>query len=165
MKFGSFTAVILFKYGYSDDIWLPYISILLITVDDSCNYWDDELTQKAQQQSDTCRFGHNMNAGRVTSKWSKWVGQNIAGFQTYQSGFKAWFNGYKNYSFREKICRGGCLSYTQIVWAKTKAVGCGVTNCTGRPNFPYGMYLVCNYAPGGNYNNQSPYEAGNCVGR
>ncbi|CAH8582650.1 unnamed protein product [Dicrocoelium dendriticum] len=127
--------------------------------------WDDELAEKAQRQSDTCQFGHNTNEERITSKWRNWVGQNIAGNPAYENGFAAWFNEYKDYNFRRKSCARVCGHYTQIVWANTKAVGCGVTNCAGKPNFPYGMYLVCNYGPGGNYNNQYPYEAGDCVGR
>jgi hypothetical protein len=37
---------------------------------------------------------------------------------------------------------------TQIAWKDTKKIGCGVADC---PNF--GMFYVCNFFPGGNFNN------------
>ncbi|CAI2738617.1 unnamed protein product, partial [Dicrocoelium dendriticum] len=76
-------------------------------------YWDDELAEKAQRQSDTCQFGHNTNEERITSKWSNWVGQNIAGNPAYQNGFQAWFNEYKDYNFQQRSCAKVCGHYTQ----------------------------------------------------
>ncbi|CAH8596652.1 unnamed protein product [Schistosoma intercalatum] len=40
-----------------------------------------------------------------------------------------------------------------MVWAKTKDIGCGVASCP-----KYGLSIVCNYGPGGNWNNEKPYE-------
>ena len=55
--------------------------------------------------------------------------------------------------------------YTQLVWANTTAVGCGVTLCAiNSPfgNFNGGQYnlVVCQYTPAGNFVGQSPYVAG-----
>ncbi|CAH8624043.1 unnamed protein product [Schistosoma haematobium] len=41
-----------------------------------------------------------------------------------------------------------------MVWAKTTDIGCGVASCP-----KYGLSIVCNYGPGGNWNNEKPYEA------
>ncbi|VDP61576.1 unnamed protein product, partial [Schistosoma curassoni] len=46
-----------------------------------------------------------------------------------------------------------------LVWQNTTHVGCGITNCTGNYGFPYGLSVVCNYGPGGNYEGRFPYEA------
>ncbi|RTG89433.1 uncharacterized protein DC041_0008041 [Schistosoma bovis] len=40
-----------------------------------------------------------------------------------------------------------------MVWAKTTDIGCGVASCPR-----YGLSIVCNYGPGGNWNNEKPYE-------
>ncbi|CAH8626742.1 unnamed protein product [Schistosoma rodhaini] len=40
-----------------------------------------------------------------------------------------------------------------MAWAKTTDIGCGVANCPR-----YGLSIVCNYGPGGNWNNEKPYE-------
>ncbi|CAH8615920.1 unnamed protein product [Schistosoma bovis] len=41
----------------------------------------------------------------------------------------------------------------QMAWAKTTDIGCGVASCPR-----YGLSIVCNYGPGGNRNNEKPYE-------
>ncbi|VDP77475.1 unnamed protein product [Schistosoma mattheei] len=40
-----------------------------------------------------------------------------------------------------------------MVWAKTTDIGCGVASCP-----MYCLSIVCNYGPGGNWNNEKPYE-------
>jgi hypothetical protein len=50
---------------------------------------------------------------------------------------------------------GGCGHYTQIVWRKTKRVGCGAAECTSGSSKK--SYWVCNYDPPGNYLGQLPY--------
>lgn len=49
-------------------------------------------------------------------------------------------------------CRGGTTGhYTQVLWAKSARVGCGYTSSGG---------TLCNYAPGGNFNNQDFFTPG-----
>jgi pathogenesis-related protein 1 len=49
--------------------------------------------------------------------------------------------------------------YTQMVWSSTTQIGCGIA--TEITNYPYQGstwdYLVCQYAPPGNYMGQAPY--------
>ncbi|VDP03729.1 unnamed protein product [Schistosoma margrebowiei] len=40
-----------------------------------------------------------------------------------------------------------------MAWAKTTDIGCGVASCP-----IYGLSIVCNYGPGGNWNREKPYE-------
>ncbi|MCH2110792.1 MAG: hypothetical protein MK135_15845, partial [Polyangiaceae bacterium] len=50
--------------------------------------------------------------------------------------------------------------YTQVVWSSSIAIGCAQTPNT----IPFlsgsaqGIATVCQYGPGGNFGNQSPYE-------
>ena len=50
----------------------------------------------------------------------------------------------------------------QVAWAKTKRIGCGIAHC---PNGNFEYYVVCEYYPGGNYNNEYPYVSSteNCT--
>ncbi|CAH8634000.1 unnamed protein product [Schistosoma rodhaini] len=117
--------------------------------------WNVELERKAQNLSDQCRVGHDTNADRKIPKF-QYVGQNWAGAKDIKTGFQSWLNEYKNYDFNTRTCRmGQCGHYTQIVWEDTTDVGCGVTKC---PNFPYGLSIVCNYGPGGNYAGRPLYR-------
>ncbi|KAK4468564.1 hypothetical protein MN116_007759 [Schistosoma mekongi] len=113
-----------------------------------------ELESKAQSLSDECRVGHDTNDDRKTLQFS-YVGQNWAGSKDVKTGFQMWLDEYKNYDYYTQTCRAGqCGHYTQLVWEDTTDVGCGVTNC---PNFIYGLSIVCNYGPGGNYYGRAPY--------
>ncbi|VDP50025.1 unnamed protein product [Schistosoma margrebowiei] len=40
-----------------------------------------------------------------------------------------------------------------MVWANTTDIGCGVATCS-----EYGLSIVCNYGPGGNWTDEKPYE-------
>ncbi|VDP90526.1 unnamed protein product [Echinostoma caproni] len=120
--------------------------------------WHDGLSKKAQQWSDRCITGHDKNDDRKLPEFW-WVGQNFAGFPSVEPGFNAWFDEYKQYNFMANTCSGVCGHYTQLVWADTEYVGCGVTKCT-KPSFPYGYSIVCNYGLGGNMNGARPYTAG-----
>ena len=48
-------------------------------------------------------------------------------------------------------CSGVIQDYTQVLWSNTYKVGCGYAPAAG---------TVCNYAPGGNYQGQSPFAIG-----
>ncbi|KAH8873827.1 Venom allergen 5 [Schistosoma japonicum] len=117
--------------------------------------WDDELAAKAKDLANECYFHHN--DVDLKHKW-EYVGQNIAGYQTIDLAFDSWLSEYKMYHFYSTSCSGVCGHYTQLVWQNTTHVGCGVTNCTGYYGFPYGLSVVCNYGPGGNYEGRQPYE-------
>ncbi|VDP72010.1 unnamed protein product [Schistosoma mattheei] len=40
-----------------------------------------------------------------------------------------------------------------MAWANTTDIGCGVASCPR-----YGLSIVCNYGPGGNWTDEKPYE-------
>ena len=57
------------------------------------------------------------------------------------------------YNYAANSCQSGksCLHYTQLVWAGTTTVGCGVARCD------HSEVWVCNYAPPGNWVGKKPY--------
>ena len=59
-----------------------------------------------------------------------------------------------SYDYASNTCSAVCGHYTQVVWAQSQRLGCGVSSC---PNIGYPNTIVCNYSPGGNVGGQRPY--------
>lgn len=139
--------------------------------------WDADLATVSQQHSDLCLLQHSASSTRannyaaLTGNPSSWVGENIAwvggtGSNEFFRGFLAnmhdnWSAEHVDYIFSNDTCPGGvCGHYTQVVWANTTRVGCGLTNCPGLNGAVNSALLVCAYFPGGNFNQQQPYTVG-----
>jgi hypothetical protein len=118
--------------------------------------WDPDLAAVAQAWADACvdetapsgLVDHN--AGR-SDNYPGYVGENIYGTSgstvNPQSAVNSWAAEEANYDYDANTCSGVCGHYTQVVWAATTKLGCGVSNCSG---LTYSGTLVCNYSPGGN---------------
>nr|XP_043622475.1 pathogenesis-related protein PR-1-like [Erigeron canadensis] len=59
------------------------------------------------------------------------------------------------YNRQSNSCTGGreCGHYTQIVWRRSKRIGCAKVTCFGGR----GVFMTCNYDPPGNYIGEKPY--------
>ena len=57
----------------------------------------------------------------------------------------------QDYDYASNTCRKVCGHYTQVVWASTKQLGCGVARDSKREVW------VCNYDPPGNWVGKRPY--------
>jgi pathogenesis-related protein 1 len=115
--------------------------------------WSATLAVYAQQWADhlaatTCKMAH-----RTQRKYGENLFQGTAGHYTAVDAAKAWETEKKDY-------RGGLLTesnwhpaghYTQMVWRKTTAFGCGEALCANT------LIVACNYDPPGNYIGQRPY--------
>jgi pathogenesis-related protein 1 len=62
-----------------------------------------------------------------------------------------WAEEVRGYDLRSNTCAGVCGHYTQIVWDKTRTVGCAVATDRQREVW------VCNYDPPGNVIGYRPY--------
>jgi len=128
--------------------------------------WDDELATVAQRWADQCNFGHDSE--RRVSRFS--VGQNVAirkhsnrqpKGEENRKMVQAWYDEVDLFSrngvgsFRFESSTG---HYTQVVWAKTHKVGCGVT--VFQDGRFFSTYLVCNYGPAGNVRGEPIYTQG-----
>ncbi|GAA47944.1 pathogenesis-related protein PR-1 type [Clonorchis sinensis] len=111
--------------------------------------WDEAVEAQAQRWSDNCKFGHGELAG---------VGQNAAIAGSLEQGVKLWIDENVNYNLEANTCTPGrtCLHYTQMVWATSTLLGCGVTECPENGT----TLFICDYKPPGNYRGAKPYEAG-----
>src|SRR5262245_56426558 len=128
--------------------------------------WDDDLALVAQSWVDRCIYGHNPNR---TSEYgalvggSTYVGENLAVYLTTGAppnlvdfALGIWFDEVADYTYGpvDSAEVGTSGHYTQLVWADTHRVGCGLAVCPGStfgfPNSFTAYYLGCDYAMGGN---------------
>ena len=79
---------------------------------------------------------------------------------------REWASEKEDYNIVTGTCSvaGGCSNYTQLVWASTSEVGCGIKRCsinnTSPTSFEVMWLFVCDYNPAGNIANQKPYQRG-----
>jgi len=133
--------------------------------------WDTNLATVAQNYANQCKFAHNANrhadyAALVGG--NPVIGENIfttsAATLSMPSAVALWFNEQVDYTYASNSCGSGmvCGHYTQMVWANSYKLGCGVKTCSSGLPFGNGSgtLLVCNYSPAGNYIGQKPYTSG-----
>lgn len=81
-------------------------------------------------------------------------GENLywsSGAANVSSVVGKWADEAKHYDHRRNSCKGVCGHYTQMVWSRSRSLGCGVARCSG------GEVWVCNYDPPGNFVGEAPY--------
>ncbi|KAL5476104.1 hypothetical protein EMCRGX_G026010 [Ephydatia muelleri] len=126
--------------------------------------WSRELENTAQNYANQCIWGHNSN--RQTSPFSS-VGENLytstGDIQDYGSVVRSWYDEAKYYHYDSNTCDNSkvCGHYTQVVWANSDSLGCGVTRCANLrdlPSFKNALIVVCNYGPSGNFIGEKPYR-------
>jgi hypothetical protein len=79
-----------------------------------------------------------------------YVGENIygsGGSATASAAVAEWAAEAAYYNYESNTCSGVCGHYTQLVWAASTELGCGIAS---HPSLTYGHTIVCNYGPGGN---------------
>jgi len=134
--------------------------------------WDEELALGAQLWANQCQFKHDKERGVCRFR----VGQNLyiagsMGIPSYDwpKAIKAWydevvvFNGDVSRYFFSSVTG----HFSQIVWARTRYIGCGAISYTGyngdgRFNT---AYYVCNYGEAGNFQGRPIYTKGPACSR
>lgn len=114
--------------------------------------WSPSLAQSAQQWAE-----HLASIGVLEHNLRLRAGQNlyvIHGATTRPAlVVRNWSEEARDYREPQNYCRPGavCGHFTQIIWAATEEVGCGVAGDTR------GQFWVCFYLPPGNFVGQKPY--------
>ncbi len=139
--------------------------------------WDDKLAAYAQEYAnelmkEPVRLKHSTHGERAAiSGWEEqWIGENLGyGMNTawklntneddlhaaFRQSIQSWCSEKQYYNRSNNSCQAGqsCGHYTQVVWAETKSVGCGIA--VSKDGTKY--VLVCNYGPGGNISGYTPF--------
>jgi len=115
--------------------------------------WSNKLASEAQAWANKlakrgCRMKHSKTNHGENIYWSTFT-------STPKEVVDAWGSEKKYYRGRKikesKIKKYG--HYTQLVWSKTKLVGCGRAKCRNGNEI-----WVCTYSPAGNYIGEYPYK-------
>jgi pathogenesis-related protein 1 len=112
--------------------------------------WSDKLAAHAQDWAETL-LARDEFMHRPKSPY----GENLFAIEGASASpekvVEAWASESRDYDYATNKCRKVCGHYTQLVWAGTKTVGCGVARNSRREIW------VCNYDPPGNYVGKRPY--------
>jgi uncharacterized protein YkwD len=112
--------------------------------------WSAQLAEVAQDWAN-----HLMASGALTHRPNNRYGENIytisGGRASPADVVDLWAAEARKYDARTDTCAGVCGHYTQIVWAKTRLVGCAAADSRQREVW------VCNYDPPGNVTGYRPY--------
>ncbi|KAI9558015.1 hypothetical protein GHT06_014768 [Daphnia sinensis] len=136
--------------------------------------WDDELAVMAQTHAQQCVFQHDTCRDVLRFR----VGQNIyvgassadnLGTSNWNEAVTAWYDEVDGmtaaYVTSFPASPPSVIGhYTQLVWATSYTVGCGVayyqSTAVFGPSFPYNRLYVCNYGPAGNFLSSPVYAQG-----
>nr|XP_018667311.1 glioma pathogenesis-related protein 1-like [Ciona intestinalis] len=135
--------------------------------------WDDGLAVTSLRYAKNCVWGHSKLGERKTKIWNKENGENLwAATGDLADNFdpvrpvQVWFDEYVDYDFHNHTCtpKKKCGHYTQIVWANSYKLGCAWNLCpilrAEGQVMEGAMYMVCQYAPGGNVLGENLYKIG-----
>uniref|UniRef100_A0A0C9RFK9 TSA: Tityus bahiensis Tbah00905 mRNA sequence n=1 Tax=Tityus bahiensis TaxID=50343 RepID=A0A0C9RFK9_TITBA len=126
--------------------------------------WDDELAAIAQAHANQCKFEHDSGDQRAVGNFS--VGQNLLEtsgiFSIDWTKVKIWYTTevddfYPEYNKPFQF-QGSYGHFSQVIWAKTWKVGCGVAGYV--ENGVKRVLYTCNYGPAGNLEGSEAYQVG-----
>lgn len=126
--------------------------------------WDNTVATSAQTWSDACNFSHpgghpygeNLYASTSTAP------PPIIWAET-DAVVDSWAAESADYDYATNTGIGGATvgHYTQVVWADSRTIGCGATQCTVNSpfgaGFPNWVHVVCRYDAPGNFGGIRPY--------
>lgn len=134
--------------------------------------WNEELEAVAQRWADQCKFGHDEKREKLDGTYvgqnAYWGGNSQQETETQVQGgmtkaAQSWYDevsnpGFDSASINPFVFSYGAGHYTQVAWADTEELGCGMVYYKGTQY--YETLIVCNYAKGGNYGGAEMYKLG-----
>ncbi|KAL0849252.1 hypothetical protein ABMA28_013584 [Loxostege sticticalis] len=127
--------------------------------------WHPLAAKQAQQYADKCIYLQHNDPKENTVPPLGTCGQNlfVASQKTpWFFALKNWFLEYQNFTYGTPVRDIKAVGhYTQMVWATSHKVGCGIAHCAGGPWGQFYNY-VCHYCPAGNFDpyTEYPYKVG-----
>lgn len=116
--------------------------------------WSTEVAQTARAWAG--QLGANGCGPPLQHNPDRPYGENIywsSGSSSPQMAVQMWVDEAEHYDAETHTCAEGqqCGHYTQVVWANSRKLGCGVATCGSQ------RVWVCNYDPPGNWTDQQPF--------
>ena len=127
---------------------------------------DSTLTADSQTYANACVYQHSQTPGRGENLYASAAIPIPLNSPPPSTAVASWESESSLYTYGAIPApnQSAVGHYTQLVWANTTKVGCGVTRClTGSPFPPLYVvwdYYVCQYTPPGNFLTQFPYTVG-----
>ncbi|KAF9012626.1 CAP domain-containing protein [Cyathus striatus] len=117
--------------------------------------WNANLYPAALQWAKQCKFQHSSGA----------YGENLAagsGNYGMSNAMSAWMGEASQYNYNNPGFSAATGHFTQVVWKSTTSVACAIADCPAGSIFSglASKYVVCRYAPPGNYQGQFPQNVG-----
>ncbi|EFO93108.1 hypothetical protein CRE_10308 [Caenorhabditis remanei] len=133
--------------------------------------WDATLETSAQAYANTCQSVHSNTPGVGESLYTRYTTLPISGLDVYGGAASvAWEQEFQRFGWSSNTFTHANTSpietttahATQMAWASTGSIGCGVKNCGVDPSIPgYNRAIVvCHYKSSGNILNQQIYKTG-----
>ncbi|CAP38671.2 Protein CBG21986 [Caenorhabditis briggsae] len=118
-------------------------------------FWDSTLAYSAQNYADTCPTSKSGATGygeNIFNKFTTSPATYLDGYATdapYKWDEQLSDFGLSSLTMDATILASGVADATQMYWAKTKYVGCGVKNCGPDPSQANKtrIVVVCHYTP------------------
>ncbi|CAL2043657.1 unnamed protein product [Caenorhabditis brenneri] len=130
--------------------------------------WDATVATSAQNYANTCPTGHSQGSGYGENLYWSWTSGTPSALDSYGPAASAsWEKEFQDYGWTSNTLdsatfNSGIGHATQMAWANTYAIGCGVKNC-GKDASMSNMVkiaVVCQYKTPGNYMGQAIYQQG-----
>ncbi|XP_044464792.1 pathogenesis-related protein PR-1-like [Mangifera indica] len=115
--------------------------------------WDSKVEDYAKwyanQRKDDCALQHSNGPYGENIFWGSGDDWKPA------QAVALWLSEKSSYDYSSNSCDGGsdCGHYTQIIWGRTRRIGCARVVCEDDK----GVFITCNYDPPGNFIGERPY--------
>jgi hypothetical protein len=128
-------------------------------------HWNSNLAKMAQFWSSKCQFKHGNPVFEASALGFNRVGTNIWGSEgpfDVTAIVKQWNDQRANFSMTTQNCLPDtvCGSYKQLVTSFTTEVGCGLSFCPRLDYLSNAQFVVCYFAPPGNYYEERTFTLG-----
>lgn len=122
--------------------------------------WSNTVAASAQTWADTlegqgCKMRHSSNRPYGENLAYAWTSRSSAPLDP-ANAVDRWVAEQSDYTYWSNTCAPGavCGHYTQVVWAESTQLGCGVAVCA---DDGFTQLWVCQYNPPGNFVGERPY--------
>lgn len=118
--------------------------------------WSPEVAAFAQAWADKlaeqgCVMQHRPYEGPDAQKYGENIYSSWGSMPSTADVVAAWVAEGEDYNALTDTCSGVCGHYTQVMWAASERLGCGMASCGDKEVW------VCNYDPPGNIWGERPY--------